>query len=233
LLKDIRYAVKSLVRQPALTAVAVITVALGVGANTAIFSAVNAILLRPLPYHEPETIVQVWETNEQRGYSRASASLPNFIDWRDQNQSFEHIAAYLGRGFNLTGMDQPERVQGAVVSASFFSVLGAKLALGRGFLPEEEKPGNHRVAVISYGLWQRMLGADPDIIGKPLTLNGNRLTVVGVLPQGFQFPDPSGRNPASDPNAGVDVLLPLAFDPKNLGDRGSHFLQVIARLRPR
>jgi putative ABC transport system permease protein len=232
LLKDIRYAVKSMVRQPALTAVAVITVALGVGANTAIFSAVNAILLRPLPYQEPERIVQLWETNGQRGYSRATASLPNFVDWRDQNQSFEYIAAFLGRGFNLTGADRPERVQGAVVSSSFFSALGARPALGRGFLPEEEKPGNHRVAVLSHGLWQRAFGADPDIIGKTLTLSGNAFTIVGVLTQGFQFPDPSGRNPLSDPEANIEVLVPLAFDPQNLGDRGSHILNVLARLAP-
>jgi putative ABC transport system permease protein len=142
------------------------------------------------------------------------------------------MAAYFRRDSNLTGAGEPERVQVAVVSASLFPLLRVQPLLGRGFLPEEETPGKHRVAVLSYGLWQRRFGADPGILNQPVTLSGNVYTVVGVLPAHFQFPDPFGNNPLSDAAPKVDLLTPLAYDPKDLGDRGSHFLMVLARLRP-
>jgi putative ABC transport system permease protein len=230
--QDLRYGARMFLKQPGFTLIAVLTLALGIGANTAIFSVVNAVLLRPLPYAEPERLAQVYEANAQQGYDRFAFSLANFVDHRDQQTGFEQMAAYFRRDANLTGAGEPERVQVAVVSASFFPLLRVQPLLGRGFLTEEETPGKHRVAVLSYGLWQRRFGADPRILNQPVTLSGNVYTVVGVLPANFQFPDPFGNNPLSEAAPKVDLLTPLAYDPKDLGDRGSHFLSVLARLRP-
>ncbi|HSF23428.1 MAG TPA: ABC transporter permease, partial [Blastocatellia bacterium] len=232
LLQDLRYGVRMLLKHPGFTFIAVLTLALGIGVNTALFSVVNAVLLRPLPYAEPERLAQVYEANAQQGYDRFAFSLANFVDHRDQQTGFEQMAAYFRRDANLTGAGEPERVQVAIVSASFFPLLRVQPMLGRGFLTEEETPGKHRVAVLSYGLWQRRFGADPGILNQPVTLNGNVFTVVGVLPAHFQFPDPFGNNPLSEAAPKVDLLAPMAYDPKNLGDRGSHFLQVLARLKP-
>lgn len=230
--QDLRYGVRMLLKHPGFTFVAVLTLALGIGVNTALFSVVNAVLLRPLPYAEPERLVQVYEANAQQGYERFSFSLANFVDHRDQQTGFEQMSAYFRRDANLTGAGEPERVQVAVVSASFFPLLRVQPLLGRGFLTEEGTLGKHRVAVLSYGLWQRRFGADPGILNQPVTLSGNVYTVVGVLPADFQFPDPFGSNPLSEAAPKVDLLAPLAYDPKDLGDRGSHFLQVLARLKP-
>ena len=230
--QDLRYGVRMLLKHPGFTFIAVLTLALGIGVNTALFSVVNAVLLRPLPYAEPGRLAQLYEANAQQGYDRFAFSLANFVDHRDQQTGFEQMAAYFRRDANLTGAGEPERVQVAVVSASFFPLLRVQPLLGRGFLTEEGTPGKHRVAVLSYGLWQRRFGADPGILNQPVTLSGNVFTVVGVLPAHFQFPDPFGNNPLSDAAPKVDLLTPLAYDPKVLGDRGSHFLQVLARLRP-
>jgi predicted permease len=230
--QDLRYGARMLLKHPGFTFIAVLTLALGIGVNTALFSVVNAVLLRPLPYAEPERLVQIYEANAQQGYDRFSFSLANFVDHRDQQTGFEQMAAYFRRDANLTGAGEPERVQVAIVSANFFPLLRVQPLLGRGFLTEEETLGKHRVAVLSYGLWQRRFGADPGILNQPVTLGGNVYTVVGVLPAHFQFPDPFGNNPLSDAAPKVDLLSPLAYDPKDLGDRGSHFLQVLARLQP-
>jgi putative ABC transport system permease protein len=230
--QDLRYGVRMLLKHPGFTFIAVLTLALGIGVNTALFSVVNAVLLLPLPYAEPERLAQVYEANAQQGYDRFSFSLANFVDHRDQQTGFAQMTAYFRRDANLTGAGEPERVQVAIVSASFFPLLRVQPLLGRGFLTEEETPGKHRVAVLSYGLWQRRFGADPGILNQPVTLSGNLFTVVGVLPADFQFPDPFGNNPLSDAAPKVDLLTPLAYDPKNLGDRGSHFLSVLARLQP-
>jgi predicted permease len=230
--QDLRYGVRMLLKHPGFTFIAVLTLALGIGVNTALFSVVNAVLLRPLPYAEPERLVQLYEANAQQGYDRFAFSLANFVDHRDQQTGFEQMAAYFRRDANLTGAGEPERVQVAVVSTSLFPLLRVQPLLGRGFLTEEGTPGKHRVAVLSYGLWQRRFGADPGILNQPITLGGNVYTVVGVLPAHFQFPDPFGNNPLSDATPKVDLLTPLAYDPKDLGDRGSHFLMVLARLRP-
>ena len=172
---------------PGFAAVAVLTLALGIGANTAIFSVVNAVLLRPLPYKNPERLVMVWERDTARGWLQSSAAPANFIDWRDQNQVFEEMGAIFEISSNLTGLDEPERIQGQNVTASVFSLLGVEAALGRVFLPEDERPGAGRVALISYALSQRRFGGDPNIIGQTLTLDGEPVTVVGAMPQGFQF----------------------------------------------
>ena len=230
--QDLRYGARMLLKHPGFTFIAVLTLALGIGVNTALFSVVNAVLLRPLPYAEPGRLAQLYEANAQQGYDRFAFSLANFVDHRDQQTGFEQMAAYFRRDANLTGAGEPERVQVAVVSASFFPLLRVQPLLGRGFLTEEETLGKHRVAVLSHGLWQRRFGADPGILNHTVTLGGNAYTVVGVLPAHFQFPDPFGNNPLSDAAPKVDLLTPLAYDPKNLGDRGSHFLMVLARLRP-
>ena len=230
--QDMRYGVRMLLKHPGFTFIAVLTLALGIGVNTALFSVVNAVLLRPLPYAEPERLVQVYEANPQKGFDRFGFSLANFVDHRDQQSGFEQMAAYHRWNANLTGAGEPERVQVALVSASFLPLLRVQPLLGRGFLTEEETQGKDDVAVLSYGLWQRRFGGDPGILNKSINLSGYVCTVVGVLPPDFQFPDPFGSNPLSAAAPKVDLLTPMAYDPKNLGDRGSHFLQVLARLQP-
>jgi len=174
-----------LVRQPAFTAIAVLTLALGIGANTAIFSVVNAVLLKSLPFPDPDRLLIVSEHNPEVG--TMSVSWPNFTDWREQNQSFEAMAAYRLEGFNLTDGNEPVRVLGGTVSASFFSLLGADALLGRVLTEADDKPEASRVVVLSYGLWQRRFGGNRDIIGAPINLNSAPFTVVGVMPAGFQF----------------------------------------------
>jgi len=217
--QDVRYGVRMLLKHPGFTFIAVLTLALGIGVNTALFSVVNAVLLRPLPYAEPERLVQIYEANAQQGFDRFAFSLANFIDHRDQQTGFEQMAAYNRWNANLTGAGEPERVQVAIVSASFLPLLRVQPLLGRGFMPEEETPGKDNVAVLSYGLWQRRFGADPGILNQSVTLSGHVCTVVGVLPADFQFPNPFGSNPLSEAAPKVDLLVPLAYDPK-CGFRG-------------
>ncbi|HXG67739.1 MAG TPA: ABC transporter permease [Blastocatellia bacterium] len=234
--QDIIYGARMLRKNPGFTAVAVIAIALGVGANTAIFSVVNTVLLRPLPYAEPERLVAVWERDTREALSKArpisynGVAYPNFFDWRAQSQSFERIAVYQYSDFALTGGDAPVHLVGQVVSPDLFDLLGAQPRLGRWFTMEEEKPGN-RVAVISYGLWQRQFGGDPEIVGRAVTLNAKPFTIVGVAPPGFQFPI------AADP---IELWVTSAVhgekeeedDKPQTEQRGWHSLQAIARLKP-
>ena len=210
-----------LLKKPGFTAIAVLTLALGIGANTAIFSVVNAVLLRPLPFAEPDRLVMVYEKRLKLGRTRNPVSAPDFIDWRAQNTVFENMAAYTWWNANLTGGDEPERIMGAVASAGLFPTLGVEPALGRSFTPEEDQPNANRVVVLSHGLWQRRFGSDAGIIGKTLTLNGNSFTVVGVMPRGFHFPDKQ-----------IEMWAPLALNTSEAGNRGSHYLHVVARLKP-
>ncbi|MDQ3803874.1 MAG: ABC transporter permease [Acidobacteriota bacterium] len=219
--QDLRYGLRTLLKNPGFTAVAVIALALGIGANSAIFSVVNAVLLRPLPYRDPDRLVMVWEENTKAGYPRDTPAAANYIDWRDQNQVFEGMAAIADVSFNLTGAGEPERLDGRRVSASLFPLLGVEPHLGRAFLPEEDQPGANRVAVLSHGLWQRRFGADANIAGKPLTLNGESYEVVGVMPPHFQFPSRED-----------ELWVPIAFTPQEAASRGRHYLQVLARLKP-
>src|ERR671930_894399 len=187
--QDIRYGFRMLLKKPGFTAVAALALALGVGANTAIFSVVNAVLLRPLPFKDPERVVMVWlKGAEAAGGDRVPLSVSDFLDWRAQARSFERVAFFSPAGFNYAGGDTPEEVNGAVTSADFFNVFGARAELGRTFLAEEEKPGAPRVVVVSHGFWQRRLGADPHAVGREITLDRNRYTVVGVMPADFDFP---------------------------------------------
>ena len=219
--QDIRYGFRMLLKKPGFTAIAVLTLALGIGANTAIFSVVNAVLLRPLPFAEPDRLVMVYEKRLKLGRTRNPVSAPDFIDWRAQSTVFENMAAYTWWNANLTGGDEPERIMGTVASAGLFPTLGVKPALGRSFTPEEDQPNANRVVVLSHGLWQRRFGSDAGIIGKTLTLNGNSFTVIGVMPRGFQFPDKQ-----------IEMWAPLALNTSEAGNRGSHYLHVVARLKP-
>lgn len=220
--QDIRYALRSLRKSPGFTAVALATVALGIGINTAIFSVVNGVLLRPLPYPEPDHLVTVWENLERRGGPATEwTGRSTFADWREHNQTFSAMFAVTDWAPNLTGADRPEILAGALVSPAFFSVLGVSPALGRGFLPEEEIPGNAHVAVLSHELWQGRFGGDPAIIGKSLILNGEPYLVVGVQPPGFRGPIVSA----------ADIWSVLPID-RSRDDRGSYFLRVVGRLAP-
>jgi putative ABC transport system permease protein len=221
LFQDVRYAVRTLLKNPGFTAVAVIALALGIGANSAIFSVVNAVLLRPLQFEKPEQLVLVWEKRMALGRVRNPASPPDFNDWRAQNQVFEDMAAYVGGGFSLTGGDEAERLQGANVSPSLFPVLRARPLVGRAFQDDEDKPGSDPVVILSYGLWQRRFGADPDIAGKTIRLDDKAYTVAGVMPAEFAFP-----------NKTAEVWVPLKLDQEELNNRGGHSLNVVARMKP-
>ncbi|MFY9570621.1 MAG: ABC transporter permease [Blastocatellia bacterium] len=224
ILQDLRYGFRMLLKHPGFTTVAVIALALGIGANTAIFSVVNAVLLRPLPFPEPERLMVVYESRTDRGVSRSSVSYPNFADWRDQNSVFERMSSYHDSDFVMTGDGEPARLQGAVVNADLFPLLGVSPILGRPFLPEEDKPGDSGgVVMLSHRLWQQRFNGDPNIIGRSIVLGGKNYVVVGVMPQGFQFPV------GSDP---VDLWSTVAVDSGMFTQRGAHYMRVIARLKP-
>jgi putative ABC transport system permease protein len=220
-LQDLRYGLRMLVKNPGFTAVAVIALALGIGANSAIFSVVNTVLLRPLPYKDSARLVMVWEDAAKHGYPRDTPAPANYIDWRDQNTVFESMAAIADQSFNLTGAGDPERIEGRRVSASLFPMLGVEPQIGRVFMAEEDQRGANRIVVMSDRLWRRRFGADVNIIGKPLTLNGQAVTVVGVMPPEFQFPTRDD-----------ELWVPIAFSSTEAAKRQSHFLEVIARLKP-
>jgi putative ABC transport system permease protein len=186
LFQDLRYAVRILSRTPGFTVVAIITLGLGIGANTAIFSAVNAVLLRPLPYAKPERLVRVFRM--QPPIARASISRPAYLDFRDKQEVFEELAATGGETYNLTGVDEAERLNGAQVTGNFFSLFGIAPLKGRFLVPSDDEPGAARVAVIGSGLWGRRFGSDPKIVGQSISLNGEPYTVVGVAPSELQYP---------------------------------------------
>ena len=217
LLQDLRFAVRTLRKAPAFTAAAVLTLALGIGANSAIFSVVNAVLLRPLPYPDPDRLVVVWGTYPEFG--RTATSLPDFRDWRASATSFAQMAARHGTIFNLTSAGEPVQLSADRVTANFFPTLGVQPALGRGFLPEEELGSENRVVVLSHGLWQRQFGGDRGIVGTTIQLSGNPHTVIGVAPAGFHF----WRD--------VDLWAPAWVDNPN-ASRRSEYLTVFGRLRP-
>ena len=226
---DMRLAARMMLRSPGFAAVAVLTLALGIGANTALFSVVDALLLRPLPFPEPDRLVMVWPGRPADGWEHQPASFPNFTDWRARSTSFAHLAAYYAYAsstFNVTAGGEPERVQGAYVSSDFFPALGVEPLAGRWFLSQEEKPGgSERVAVIAHALWASRFGADPGAVGKAVHLDGVAHTIVGVMPAGFAFP----RHPR-DPQ----VWLPLGHDPRQgrTFSRGTNYLSMIGRLAP-
>jgi hypothetical protein len=177
--QDLRYGLRMLLKNPGFTIVAIIALALGIGANTAIFSVVNTVLLRPLPYKDPDRLVMMWEENSKQGFPRDTPTAANYIDWRDQNHVFEGMAAMVEISFNLTGTGEPERIDGQRVSASLFQLLGVEPQLRRAFRPEEDRPGANHVVILSHGLWQRRFGSDPAIIGRTINLDAQSFTVIG------------------------------------------------------
>jgi putative ABC transport system permease protein len=230
LFQDLRYGLRLLARSPGFTAIALLTLTLGIGATAAIFSVVEAVLLRALPYRDPQRLVSVFEDSSATGFPRNTPAPGNYADWKAQTGIFEDAAAAAEYGrwhvFNLTGdtgagANDPEKLEGATVTRNLFSVLGAKPVLGRVFLPEEDRPGGPRVVLINHGLWQRRFAGDPAIVGRAIVLNGERYTVVGVMPANFAYP-----------STHADIWTPMAFTTEQLTERGSHYLEVVARLRP-
>jgi putative ABC transport system permease protein len=223
--RDIRYGARMLFKHKSFTAIAVLALGLGIGANTAIFSVIDAVLLHPLAFKEPSRLVAVWETNEQSGSEanlRNEVAKGNFYDWRNQNRVFEQIAALTYSNFNLIGTGDPERIQAAVVSYNFFDTLGVRPAIGRTFLPEEEKLTAPRVVVLSHGLWQRRFGGEQALVGRTLTFNGEQFTVAGIMPAGFQIQFPT--------SLAVEMWTPLRQGPAD-NDRKEHYLYTLARLK--
>jgi putative ABC transport system permease protein len=214
-----RYAIRSLRRSPGFTIIALLTLALGIGANTAIFSFVNGVLLKPLPYRDPHGIVMVWE--KPPGGDRNGISTLNFLDWKNQNSVFEHMAAInFGGNVTLTGAGQPEELQGVRVSASYFEIFGVQAVLGRTFAPDEDQLGKSPVVILSHRLWENRFGADPSIVGRTLTLSGKPCTVVGVMPAHSPFD-----------RSYAQLWMPLAFEPRDM-TRDYHWMLSFARLKP-
>jgi len=216
LLQDLRYGLRMVAKNPGFSFVTILTLAIGIGANTAMFSVVDSILLRPLPYPDSDRLVVVWE--KPPGFERNVVSAANFLDWRDQNHVFENLAATTFRSFNLTGKDQPERIQGMRVSWDFFELLGMKPVSGRAFVPDDDRPGAAHVAVLSSGLWQRKFGTDPNLLGTSLTVDGESCTIIGVMPPGFRF------------FGSPEIWMPIALD-RAQATRDFHWLVPLARLK--
>src|SRR6266542_5552628 len=223
-MNDLKFAVRQLLKNPGFTAVAVLSLALGIGANTAIFSIINAVLLKPLPYREQEKLVTLWERNPQRGVEQEFVTPPNYADWREQSRVFEQMAYWNGvEAVNLVIGGGVEKARRAYVESSLFSVLRIAPLLGRTFLPEDDQREGNRVAILSYDLWQRRFAGNSNVLGQILTLgafNGRDYTVVGVMPPGFSFPDR------------CDLWLPAGWNGVPRDRRGGHWLSVIARLKP-
>ena len=218
--KDVRFALRLMRRELGFTAIVLLTLAIGTGANTVMFSVVNTVLLRPLPYSDPERLTLVRPVLD-RDRSPATAAAPDFRRYRAENRSFDHLDAFYGRAVNITGGAEPERMTALFVSASFFDNLGVRPPLGRGFVTDEEQWGSHRVAVISDGLWQRRFGGDPSAVGQSLIVNGESHTVVGILARKFSFL-----------NADTQLFLPMAFAPgDNMNSHNNYFLRMIGRLK--
>jgi putative ABC transport system permease protein len=216
--QDLRYGARVLVKKPGFALIAVMTLALGIGANTTIFSFVNGILLRPLPYPEPEHLALLEETAPKRGVTSMSVSFPNFLDWREQNRVFEDVATYQGSNFSLTGSGSPEQLRGARVSHGLLEILRVTPVLGRTFTAEEDRPEQDGVVILGHGLWQSRFGGDPKTLGQHVTLNNRAYTVIGIMPPGFKFPDIA------------ELWVPLALTTKSW-TRTDHGLGAVARLK--
>ncbi|MCM3901009.1 MAG: ABC transporter permease [Pyrinomonadaceae bacterium] len=230
LLQDLRYGARMLIKNPGVTAVAVVTLALGIGANTAIFSVVNAVMLRPLPYRNPDRLVSLWERVPEYGRWRVTPA--NFLDWKTQSTSFEEMAAFGASTMTLTGGGEPEQMLGTRASAGYFAVVGVEPILGRSFLAEEHEPGKGQVVILGHAFWQRRFGGDPNIINKTITLDGTSYTVTGVMPPGLYpvWPTTSGRISFNQDEQ--QFWTPMSFSAKWAGVRTAHVLGVIGRLKP-
>ena len=218
LLQDVRFGLRMLRKSPGFTAVAVLTLALGIGANTYIFSVVDALVFRPMAFPDPARLVALWERVPSAGLNRNELAPANFLDWKQQNHVFDHIAAYSWWNANLGGVERPEHLHGIQVTPDFFTTLEAQPVLGRAFLPEEGTPGKDLVAMLGYDLWRDHFAADPSILGKPVLLNGIKYTVVGVMGANFNY------------TTGAQVWSPLTFPPDVQANRGGHYLLAVAHL---
>ena len=216
--QDCRYGLRTLLKTPGFTVVAVLTLALGIGANAAIFSFVDGVLLKPLPYPDPNNILLVWE--KPPGGERNGVSTLNYLDWHNQNKCFQYSAAVTGKPVSLSGNGQPERLNAQTVSASYFDIFGIGAAIGRTFAPDEDQPGKDQVVILSARIWKSRFGSDPHILGKTITLDGRPYTIIGVMPSGSVFD-----------RGWQEIWLPLAFGPGDL-TRGFHWMRVFARLKP-
>jgi putative ABC transport system permease protein len=219
--QDLRYSLRTLMKHRGFTAIAVLTMAVGIGANTTLFSAMDAVVFRPFSFPNQERLMAIWEYNPEVGIIRGSVSPANFNEWREHSRSFDQIAAISTDYFDLSQGDQPERFMGYKVSPGFFEVLGAKALYGRTLEPGDDQPGNERVIVLKHSLWRSRFSSDPQLVGQTITINGKTFTVIGVMPPDFNFPF----------NAG-EMWAPLVFTPQQWAMRGNHFLQVIGRLKP-
>jgi len=223
--QDLRYCVRLLVKSPGYTAVVILTLALGIGANTAIFSVVNAVLLRALPYRYANRVVMVWEHNRTSANQRNTIAPANFLDWRDQARSFDEMAAFYDTRYNLTGAGAPVEIPAQVSTGNLFALLGASAVLGRTYTTQDEEPGHDDVVVLSYGLWQRQFGGAPDIVGKPLTLSGHPMTILGVMPPEFKW----FIKENSLVGKPAELWTPTRFTDRK---REGRYLSVVARLKP-
>jgi putative ABC transport system permease protein len=227
LIHDLRYALRQLRKNPGFTAVAVLTLALGVGANTAVFSVVDAVMLRPLPYYQPERLIEAQSVNTHNPQP-SSISYPDFFDWRSQNHTLEHLVSFHDNDFTLTGLERPVQVDAQVVSWDLLPALGVRPELGRGFTADEEKPGT-RVVLVSHALWTSQFGADKSIVGRAVQLSGDLYTIIGVMPPTFRFP-------VNQPQVGIWTTLAVDDDPRDpkpiTGNRGTHFLSAFGKLKP-
>ena len=221
LLKDVRFGLRMLRKSPSFTFFAVGVLALGIAANSAIFSIADAVLVRPLPFGDSNRLVMVWEDSSAYGFPKDTPAPGNFVDWKSRNQVFEDVAAIADTSLNLTGDGNPEDLIGKRVTANLFSVLGVTPALGRDFRADDDLPGSPHVAILSHGLWLRRFGGDPQVVGKEITLNFEKCTVVGVMKRGVQFPDRE-----------TELWVPTRFTTEQLTNHGNHFLRVVARLKP-
>jgi len=228
LVKDIQYGFRNLVKRPSYTAISLITLALGIGATSAIFSVVNSVLLRPLAYRDSDRLVMIWGNFSKLNIERLTAKAAEYEDYRTQNQIFDQVAAFNNQSFNLTSVDQAERIVGARVTANLFSMLGAQTELGRSIATDEAEAGHNMVVVLSHGFWQRHFGGEATAVGQRLKLNDQDYTVIGVMPAGFQFPHAS--LPFAQP---AEVWIPLAYSSEQVAQRqGPYYLNVLAHLKP-
>src|SRR3984957_2718176 len=228
LLQDLRYGARTMLRSPGFTITAVLALALGIGANTAIFSVVNAVLLRPMPFDQPDRLMQVWHTPPQKSFSGIptfAVSPANFLDWRNQSHSFDGMSAYGYGRYTLTGSGHPEAIRMVAATVGLFSILHAQPLLGRGFLDGEDEPGHEHVVLLSYGIWRSRFAGNPDVVEKNIQLNGQAFAVVGVMGPEFDFPI------FSDQNARAQMWKPLAWSAQDRAIRGDHNYAVIARLK--
>ena len=230
--QDLRYALRQLRRSPGFTIIALLTLAIGIGANTAMFSVIDGVLLRPLPFKSPAELYTLWERNLKMGYEQNPPAAANFRDWQNRNRAFELAAFDASMSFDLSGGGKPERVDGAAVSPNLFGLLGVAPIMGRVFSEKEDQLGQERVILLSYGLWQRRFNGDGAVLGTHVTVDGRDFTVVGVMPPAFRFPGDTGTilNIFTAPAA--QVWVPLALTPRQWSARSNHYLQVIGRLKP-